>query len=162
MTLGEYSFRLQKGISFRSLHSSLGSLLTGITGGFAPPMPSAIHSITRPKESATLNIESAVRPDGTNALQSVGGKSLKTDDTTALVEELHSILKSIPTESPPGSEDIYGLDTSIAWGSDDLEWANGGPQGCGGGTSSVKATEEDKIKFSRAVEIVEELVGKAA
>jgi hypothetical protein len=64
-------------------------------------------------------------------------------------------------EDPKGSEDIYGMDTSIAWGSDDLEWYNGGPQGCGGGNSTVKATAKDKAKFKRAVEIVNELVNKA-
>lgn len=71
-------------------------------------------------------------------------------------------MRSIPTEQPPGSEDIYGLDTSIMWGSDDLEWMNGGPQGCGGGSSFVQATEEEKAKFKRAVEIVKELVKKSA
>lgn len=79
-----------------------------------------------------------------------------------MVEELEGILKTIPVESPPGSEDIYGLDTSIMWGSNDLQWSNGGPQGCTGGTSDVKATEEDKKKFNRAVEIVNILVDKAA
>ncbi|KAG6835244.1 hypothetical protein H0H93_003580, partial [Arthromyces matolae] len=63
----------------------------------------------------------------------------------------------LPTEFPPGSEDIYGLDTSIAWGSEDLEWVNGGPQGCGGGPSEVQATDEQKAKFKRAVDIVQEL-----
>lgn len=77
------------------------------------------------------------------------------------MDELHSILKGIPTEQPPGSEDIYGLDTSIAWQSDDMEWYNGGPQGCGGGESFVKATDEDKKQFKRAVEIVNELVQRA-
>ncbi|CAE6479038.1 unnamed protein product [Rhizoctonia solani] len=66
-------------------------------------------------------------------------------------------MKEIPTESPPGSEDIYGLDTAIMWMSDDLEWMNGGPQGCGGGVSYVQPTEEQKAKFKRAVEIVTEL-----
>lgn len=53
------------------------------------------------------------------------------------------------------------MDTSIAWGSDDLMWMNGGPAGCGGGVSDVQPTEEDKNKFKRAVAIVNELVAKA-
>lgn len=77
------------------------------------------------------------------------------------LDELYTILKSLPVESPPGSEDIYGLDTSIAFGSDDIMWQNGGPQGCGGGHSTVQATAEDKTKFKRAVDIVEKLVGEA-
>jgi hypothetical protein len=54
------------------------------------------------------------------------------------------------------------MDTSIAWGSDDLQWMNGGPQGCGGGKSQKQANDEEKAKFKRAVEIVNHLVGKAA
>jgi hypothetical protein len=135
--------------------------LPGITGGFAPPTPSAIYAITRTQQSQSLTVQSAVREHGTPDLQSFGDKSLNNDDSQSLVEELHSILKSIPTESPPGSEDIYGMDTGIVWGSDDLQWANGGPGGCGGGTSTVQPTDEDKAKFKRAVEIVEQLVDKA-
>jgi hypothetical protein len=66
--------------------------------------------------------------------------------------------QELPTEQPPGSEDIYGQDTSIAFGSDDLEWVNGGPAGCGSGVSAVQATEVQKAKFRRAVEIVNHLV----
>ena len=106
---------------------------------------------------------SAVRPDGTPSLQDALPKSLSATDpeTVKLLDELHDILKTIPTESPPGSEDIYGLDTSIAFGSEDLMWMNGGPAGCGGGVSEVQATEEDKAKFRRAVQIVEQLVNEA-
>ncbi|KII90696.1 hypothetical protein PLICRDRAFT_106318 [Plicaturopsis crispa FD-325 SS-3] len=145
MPPSEYSLRLQH----------------GITGGFAPPTPSAIHTITASPQLSALAITSAVRPHGTPSLQSALPKSLDPTTAASLVDELHGILKSIPTESPPGSQDIYGLDTSIAWGSEDLQWCNGGPQGCGGGTSEVQATDEDKVKFKRAVEIVNELVGKA-
>jgi len=131
----------------------------GITGGFAPPTPDAVYTLTQVGGQPSLAITAAVRHSGTPSLQDAAPKSVTPDDrTTALVDELHGILASIPTESPPGSEDIYGMDTSIAWGSDDLEWYNGGPQGCGGGTSTVKATEEHKAKFKRAVEIVQQLV----
>ncbi|KAK0236444.1 hypothetical protein EDD85DRAFT_840658 [Armillaria nabsnona] len=147
MAPAEYSLRLQRGIA----------------GGFAPPTPSAIFTLTRPLNHDQLNITSAIREIGTASLASAAPKSIQNDDdTNALVEELHGILKEIPTESPPGSEDIYGLDISIAWGSEDLMWQNGGPSGCGGGTSSVQATDEDKAKFKRAVEIVEKLVGETA
>ena len=81
------------------------------------------------------------------------------EDVDELVEELQSILKTIPTEDPPGSEDIYGFDTSIMWGSDEFEWRNSGAQGCGG-FSEVKASDEDKVKFKRALEIAETLVAK--
>lgn len=121
-------------------------------------------TITQASNNPSLHITSAVRPDGTPELQDALPKSLTaTSDDHKLVDELHSILKELPTEQPPGSEDIYGQDTSIAWGSEDLEWMNGGPAGCGGspGSSTVQATDDDKKKFKRAVEIVNHLVGKA-
>ncbi|KAF8604832.1 hypothetical protein BDV93DRAFT_522156 [Ceratobasidium sp. AG-I] len=134
----------------------------GITGGFAPPTPSAIHNLVRSSDQPDkLVIQSMVRPEGTPQLNSLGDKHLSIDDHEDLVQELHSILKELPTEQPPGSEDIYGLDTSIMWGSDDLEWANGGPSGCGGGQSEVQPTADQKAKFKRAVAIVSELTDKA-
>lgn len=129
-----------------------------------PPTPNAIHTITQPLNSSTLLIASAVRTEGTPDLQDLGPKEIKSneDHTATLLEELYCILKTIPTESPPGSEDIYGLDISIAWGSDDLQWMNGAPDGCIHGHSEVQPTKEDKAKFKRAVEIVNELVEKRA
>lgn len=136
---------------------------TGIAGGFAPPTPSAVFTIDGTPQSADLRITSAIRPDGTPTLQDAVPKSLSASDTSTqqLLGELYGILKSLPTEEPAGSEDIYRKDTSIAWMSGDFVWINGGPSGCGGGTSSVHATEEEKTKFARAVDIVETLVGKA-
>ena len=134
----------------------------GITGGFAPPTPNAIFTITG-TPTTDLHVTSAVRPDGTPSLEEALPKSLSASEpaTVGLLEELYGILKTIPVESPPGSEDIYGLDTSIAFGCDEFMWMNGGPQGCGGGVSAVQATPEDKAKFKRAVEIVEKLVSEA-
>ncbi|KAF8055160.1 hypothetical protein FPV67DRAFT_1680717 [Lyophyllum atratum] len=142
----EFSFRLQK----------------GIVGGFAPPTPDATVTVTKASNNSNLLIHAATRPAGERTLTDLAPKHLPVthEDTDALLDELHRILKDLPTEQPPGSEDIYGLDTSIAWGSEDLEWCNGGPQGCGGGESFVKATEEHKAKFKRAVEIVHELAKK--
>ncbi|PFH53494.1 hypothetical protein AMATHDRAFT_73315 [Amanita thiersii Skay4041] len=149
----EFSLRLQHGIS----------------GGFAPPTPNSVHTITLasavPADStSSLHITSAVREDGTPRLQEALPKRLslaKESDEASLIKELHSILKEIPTESPPGIQDIYGKDMSIAWQSEDLMWYNGGPSGCGVGTSAVQPTDEHKKKFNRAVEIIQELVKKA-
>ena len=133
--------------------------------GFAPATPTAIHSITRAASENSLSIQSAF-PTNPSASSEDQPKVLSfsgTDDQEhhSLVEELESILKSIPKEDPPGCEDIYGLDISIAWGSNDLQWCNAGPQGCNSFPSSVQPTEGDKKKFQRAVEIVNTLVGKA-
>ena len=130
-------------------------LPSGITGGFAPPDPTAVKlkSVTYTAEKNTLQITSS---SSSNLAQTDVNKD---DLVDALVEELQSILKSIPTEDPPGSEDIYGLNTSIMWGSDELEWRNYGSQGCGG-YSSVQPTDEHKAGFKRALEIADALVAK--
>ncbi|KAF7364366.1 hypothetical protein MSAN_01097100 [Mycena sanguinolenta] len=109
----------------------------------------------------TIAVALATRADGTPALSSALPKSLPAASSEALVEELHSILNILPLEVPPGSQDIYGMDISIMWGSEELEWCNGGPQGCGGGESMVQATPEEKEKFKRAVAIVQELADRA-
>ncbi len=107
---------------------------------------------------------SSIRQKGTSELWSAFPKTVAvasdSDDEKA-IHELQALLKDLPVEHPPGSKDIYGLDTSIAWNSDDLMWCNGGPEGCGGGHSFVEADEEHKAKFKRAVEIVNGLVNKA-
>jgi hypothetical protein len=122
-----------------------------------------VHQLSLASGQTSLQVLSSIREPGTPALSDAAPKSISASDssTTKLVDELESILKGLPTESPPGSEDIYGLDTSIMFGSNNLEWCNGGPQGCGGGFSEVKATDAQKADFKRAVEIVTELVEKA-
>src|ERR1700742_4882035 len=108
-----------------------------MTGGFAPPAPTHAKSVTFTPETNTLQIISS----------DLAPTSVEKDAATdPLVKELQSILKSIPTEEPRGSEDIYGLGISIMWGSDDFVWQNVGPAGCGG-MSVVQATDEDKAKF---------------
>lgn len=133
-------------------------------GGFVPPTPSAIHTITQPLNSNTLMITSAIRTKGASDLSELPEKEIKSSEqhTASLLEELYTILKTIPTESPPGSEDIYGMDTGIFWGSDGLQWANMVPEGCSSGRSTVQPTAEEKIKFKRAVDIVNELTEKKA
>lgn len=59
-----------------------------------------------------------------------------------------------------GSEDIYGLNTSIMWQNEDIEWFNGGFEGCGRGKSQVQPTKEDKRRFRRAISIVKRLVAE--
>ncbi|KAI0291957.1 hypothetical protein BC826DRAFT_1020593 [Russula brevipes] len=136
----------------------------GITGGFAPPAPTAIHDLTLdgldgpgdpyifllsrfPSDTATQELE--VKP-----------KSIPiSDETTRLIGELDGILRKLPTEDFP-SRDIYGRDIGIFWqGPDEFVWANSAPEGCGGSEGgSTTATEDDKKAFDRAVEITEILV----
>jgi hypothetical protein len=168
MAPNEFFVRLQKGIGCLQLHlKRLSSSFTGITGGFAPPKPSEIHVLTLSTDRPNiLAVDSQYRADGSSSLQSTNTepKTVSLSENEAnnkeLIDELHDILKYLPTEKPPGSQDIYGMDTSIAWGSQDLEWHNGGPAGCSKGTSEVQATDEEKAKFKRAVEIIRSLATK--
>ncbi|RXW19708.1 hypothetical protein EST38_g6144 [Candolleomyces aberdarensis] len=139
-------------------------LQKGIVGGFAPPIPDAIYSLSKSSDQPHLNVTAAVRPEGKPQVEEAAPKQLNHDDEIAkLVGELETILKDLPTEQPPGSEDIYGLNTGIVFGSETLQWVNGGPEGCGGGpgSSTVQPTPEQKEQFKRAVEIVEEIVSKS-
>lgn len=166
MAPAEFSLRLQYGKSeSRCNHRRVWRSWTclGITGGFAPPTPSAIYTVTKSSPQNQLYVSSAIRADGTAHLQDAIARPLvyHAGDTAKLLDEVYDILKTLPMEKPIGSEDIYGLDASIAWGSDDLMWINGGPQGCGGGTSTVQPTEEQKAKFKRAVDILQVLIQRA-
>jgi hypothetical protein len=102
-----------------------------------------------------VNIESEIRASGHTSSNS---KLVASTEITKLLDELEEILKCLPTGSLSGSEDIYGLDIQIAWGSAQLEWCNDGSQGRGGGTSDVQPSKEDKANFKRAVEIARKIV----
>ncbi|CAJ0546520.1 Ff.00g011470.m01.CDS01 [Fusarium sp. VM40] len=132
-------------------------LQRGITGGFAPPTPSAIYTISKGPDSE-VTITSSVREDGQPMLGNPTEKTITSTQVNDLVNELETILKEIPVEYPSGSEDIYSLDTGIFWGSTDFEWMNGGPGGCGGGSSEAQPTPGQKESFKRAVKIIEEMV----
>ncbi|KAG5659491.1 hypothetical protein KAF25_002050 [Fusarium avenaceum] len=143
MSPSEFTIRLQR----------------GITGGFTPVSPSAIYSISKEPDSE-VTVASLVKEAGRSLPEIPTEKTISSTQTNDLVNELETILKAIPTESPQYSEDIYGLDTGIIWRSDDFEWSNKAPEGCGGGpgASKVQATDGQREKFKRAVEIIEEIL----
>ncbi|KAG5634758.1 hypothetical protein H0H81_000889, partial [Sphagnurus paluster] len=64
----------------------------------------------------------AIRPDATPNLRPQEPKASFLPDTLAekLIAELHEIMTERPTEQSPGSEDIYKLNTGIAWESGDF------------------------------------------
>lgn len=82
----------------------------GIAGGFAPPTPSAVHELSRSTDAPEhVVVNSSVRPSGQPSLSAALPKKLAVDPNMPLIDELHSILKTLPMEHPPGSEDIYGV-----------------------------------------------------
>ncbi|KAE8343844.1 hypothetical protein BDV24DRAFT_128313 [Aspergillus arachidicola] len=143
MAPSEYTIRLQK----------------GIVGGFAPPTPSAILKLTKNAEDSYTIVNEAIRSDDGPGMEHKPERTLDASDKVeSLVTGLYEILQDLPLESPPGSEDIYGKDISISWSSDDFAWCNGGQQGCVGVGSDVRPSETQRNKFTRAVDIVRELV----
>ncbi|KLO12528.1 hypothetical protein SCHPADRAFT_998106 [Schizopora paradoxa] len=140
------------------------TLQSGVSGGFstasATTTSNAIVTLTKPTEQENIIVQTETTGgEGTVGAQSTEPreKAISEGNSEELITELHDILKDLPTESPPGSEDIYGENAVIFWGSDDLQWKNGGPAEGGNGKSEVQATPEQKEKFKRAVEIIKQL-----
>ncbi|KAM5347945.1 hypothetical protein ACJ41O_007769 [Fusarium nematophilum] len=162
MAPSEFYLRLQKGMSpqfAQPLHTKTNWLcFKGIVGGFAPPTPQVVITVTKQSDSDSISI-TVGKPTAAGPELQESQKTLQTADREALIDELYGLLKDLPVPDPPGSEDIYGLDTGITWGSDALEWENTGPEGCDTQTSVVQAGAGEKQKFKRAVEIVYEIAG---
>ncbi|PVH88660.1 hypothetical protein DL98DRAFT_648019 [Cadophora sp. DSE1049] len=133
-------------------------LQVGITGGFAPPTPSAIHTISRSSTSPTMDISSQQQAPGSHDLQPLPTKTLPIQNHSEQIDQIHQILKDLPVEDPPGSEDIYGMDTGVAWKGDGLEWSNGGAEGCGSDFSNVQVGKGEKERFGEVVRMVLEIV----
>ncbi|ORX53126.1 hypothetical protein DM01DRAFT_1383747 [Hesseltinella vesiculosa] len=120
-------------------------LREGITGGFVGPTLRQMVEIRGDDTGASI-VHANLKPESKTEYTSQVG-TLAADQVQTLVSSLVEQLKSLPTEHPTGSEDIYGLDTSIGFFSDDFQWQNGGPEGCSHGTSSNKATDQQKQTF---------------
>jgi len=133
----------------------------GIIGGFVPPNPSAVHSLTLESTYTPHILLLSQFPSNPAAQQAeLKPKNIPiSDDTTSLIKELEGILLELPTEEVP-SADIYGRNIGIFWqGSDGFMWANSAPEGCGESDSgTVVVTKDNKDAFNRAVEITETLV----
>ncbi|CAO3646919.1 unnamed protein product [Cunninghamella echinulata] len=129
-------------------------LREGITGGFVGPTVKQAVEIRGDETGASI-VHSNLKPS-TKADYTTQVGTLSTEQVQTLVTGIQDQLQQLPVEEPLGSEDIYGLDTSIAFFSDDFQWQNGGPEGCGHGSSSKQPSEEQKQQFQ---EIVNSLLG---
>jgi hypothetical protein len=72
-------------------------LNAGIVGGFAPPTPTATHSITKESSSDDLVISSALRKEHQPGLESQPEQQTSAAEVLGLVDELHTILVDLPT-----------------------------------------------------------------
>jgi hypothetical protein len=134
-------------------------MYTGITGGFAPPAPSAIHDLSWKPGTPHIFLVSRFPSNAEAEELALNPRGIPiSDDTTELVNELEHILRELPTEEVPSS-DIYGRNIGIFWqGADGFVWANSAPEGCGGFQSEISVTDDNRRAFDRAVEITEILV----
>ncbi|KAI8886730.1 hypothetical protein K501DRAFT_321740 [Backusella circina FSU 941] len=129
------------------------ALREGLVGGFVGPTIRQYVQVQGDSSGASIT-QSTLKPGSQNDYSTFAGGA-STEDLSSVLELLKEKLRGLPTEDPVGSEDIYGEDIALAFMSDDLEWVNGGPQGCSGsGTSNVQATQEQKETFKSIVEIV--------
>jgi len=71
-------------------------------------------------------------------------------------------LWKLPTEQPPGSQDVYRRDTSISARQGAKSWRNGGPAGCVHGQSKVKPTKKQIEQFTAIVVAIKKLAGAHA
>ncbi|KAH6910800.1 hypothetical protein BKA70DRAFT_1220661 [Coprinopsis sp. MPI-PUGE-AT-0042] len=140
----------------------------GLSGGIMGTSdPNATFVVSRTDQSPDeLGVTTQVASANINS-----NKNVKLDDSGAthvnkLLKELREALDGLPIEDPPGSHDIYEYGIGIQFGLGDpskegsFSWQNGGGSGGGcdtSGNSITKATESDKERFRKAVEIAAQL-----
>ncbi|ORX79708.1 hypothetical protein K493DRAFT_321011 [Basidiobolus meristosporus CBS 931.73] len=120
------------------------TLTEGICGGFVPPKVRRIVQF----DTTSKLVEETILQDEEYVTKS--GK-LPDEVTSALVKKVER-LRHLPTELPPFSSDIYGLDTSIIVEADDFQWGNGAPQGCAWSEPMVTISSEQKNEFQETAQ----------
>ena len=124
----------------------------GIVGGFVPArVRQRTVLVNRDGKFHLLVMKQPAR--NKKATHHVG--TLDEKQSRALLSAIseHGLWK-LPVESPAGSQDIYGLDTSIAIHVDGKFWRNGGPGGCVRRVSKVQPTKEQKESFRDVVALI--------
>ncbi|KAK9722600.1 hypothetical protein K7432_002589 [Basidiobolus ranarum] len=119
------------------------TLTEGISGGFLPAQVRKVIKI----DTNEGDIEETQLIDQEYVTKS--GK-LPSQVLLALTEKVEK-LRHLPTEFPPFTSDIYGLDTSIIVEADDFQWGNGAPEGCSYTEPRVTVTSEHKNEFQDTV-----------
>jgi len=70
---------------------------------------------------------------------------------------------ALPTEDPPGSEDVYRQDTSlIVTSAEGKVWGNYAPEGCVHGVSTGEPSDQQIEVFKSLVALVKDIANKAA
>jgi len=128
-------------------------LTEGIVGGFVPPHQRLqVVLVERPGGGGDVAVKQS---PARNAAATYKTGRLSAEDLSALTAQLKKLgLLHLPTELPPGCQDIYRLDTSLAVELDGRFWRNGGPAGCVHGQSKVQPTDAQRKTFAAAVKAV--------
>ncbi|KAJ3115267.1 hypothetical protein HK098_007005 [Nowakowskiella sp. JEL0407] len=121
------------------------TLAAGVTGGFREPEPSLQVALVIKKDKS-VKLTSHVKVNK-NYVSTQSVPDFSSLEVSAFASDVISIFKNLPTESPPGSSDIYGFDISINIDSPDLRWENRPNSGCVASESSVKPSESQKQQF---------------
>ncbi|KAH6570083.1 hypothetical protein BASA50_010149 [Batrachochytrium salamandrivorans] len=130
-------------------------LLEGVTGGIMAPRlrrrvkvdfnsGAGVASVERYIES---NEPSAV--DGFQLFES--GASLSSTAVHSLVNEAVTAFQSLPIEDPPGSIDLYHMDTTIMIEAPGFRWRNTPNQGCSITPTIMEPTSEQLKIFKSFV-----------
>ncbi len=141
-------------------HHTFVVLTEGIVGGFVPPDVSErilIREVIAEDGAATYWIWTMRRP------RSFFKGHLSKGSFDALMSEVEALgIWGLPMEKPEGSEDIYGMDTSIDLSIGKRSWRNGAPGGCIHGESEVQASEDQKRRFGDILHLVRQTARKFA
>ena len=132
----------------------------GIVGGFVPPhIRQRTIIIAGDDKVHVFVMKHPQRNKPATYLR--GSLSVKRfDKLLSAIEEKN--LWSLPVEQPTGSQDIYGMDTSLAVRIGKKSWRNGGPEGCVHGQSKVQASDTQRKQFGRILKLTQDLVEEYA
>jgi hypothetical protein len=132
-------------------------LVEGVVGGFMPAVPR--KQILIEIEGGQVHIEKHVKSNAANAVDGyVQTKStVEAQQVQATVDHCISTLKSLPLESPAGSQDVYKQDVSIFVETDGFTWANVPNQGCDIQESSVQPSSAQIEHFKQIIQKITQL-----
>jgi WD40 repeat protein len=127
-------------------------LQQGVVGGIMPPRITLVIGAYESGDTC------AITAIGTP----VGGGEDVTWSATVPSRELEGLLASLgdlgvwdlPVEDPRGGEDIYAMDTGLWLSDGERTWHNCAPSGCVHAASVVRPSDEERQRFSAAIEQV--------
>ncbi|CEP18138.1 hypothetical protein [Parasitella parasitica] len=123
-----------------------------VQGGFAGPTFNQVVEINGDANGAMIS-QSTLKPESKNDYHTKSGAT-SSEDLSKDLEWLKEKLENLPTEKPTGSQDIYGLKTSLLF-------VSVCPEGCSEGSSEggseVQPSPDQKKSFKEVVDKIKNL-----